>query len=478
MDLIPDLVEIDREIGSRSLHDFIRVSWHVVEPDQPFIDTWHIGLLAEHYEACLRGEIRRLVVNIPPGMSKSRLTCVFFPTYAWLERPGLRWLNASYDLGLTTRDAGAALDLMQSEWFKKRWGDRFLLPKVSPVRIIQNSAGGWRYATSTGGKAVGWHADVQVIDDPNKPQGLTKTLLEDTGKWMKTTMASRWRRPGLDCRIIIMQRLHTDDLAARALEEGAVHIRLPMEFRPTLRCETKWGRDPRTEDKELLCPDRFDEEAVKMLKKEMGGMVASAQLDQDPVPEGGAIFKSGWFKHWVELPARFEQTLFSWDCAFKGTDSSDFVVGQLWGRKGGEYWLIDQVKGRWSFTETLAEFRKFARKWPKVITKIVEDKANGSAVIDTLHKEISGILEVNPEGGKEARANAVSPLFEAGNVWIPTVGPAAAWVDEYETELTKFPMGSNDDQVDATSQALLYLHKKRSYLAEAMKRLAQKPAGG
>ncbi len=463
---------LEAELGSRSLHDFIKMSWGQVEPSQPFIDSWHVGVLAEHYQACANGEIDRLVVNLPPGMSKSRITCVFFPSWAWIKNPGLRWMFASYDIGLTMRDASDSLDLMQSAWYKKRWGDKFMLPKVSPIGNIENGAGGWRFATSVDGKAVGRHADIQGIDDPLKPKDLTKVALEDTKRWLQNTMASRWRKPGLNCRILIMQRVHTDDTAAHMLAEGAVHVCLPMEYVPRVQVESKWGGDPRTVEGELLCPERFDDKAVAMLKKEMGGMVASAQLQQDPVPEGGAVFKLAWFKTWKVLPAKFAQIIMSWDCTFKGTDASDFVVGQVWGRVGGEYWLIDQVKGRWTFSETVAQIRKFIRKHPKAIKKIIEDKANGSAVIDTLHKEISGIIAVNPEGGKEARANAVQPFFEAGNVYIPDA-KVVDWVDDYTTEMCKFPLGKNDDQVDSTSQALLYLHQGRSYLTDAMKRMGQ-----
>ncbi len=461
--------EREAEQGKRKLRKFVELAWPIVEPDQPFVNSWHIDLLCEHYEACLRGEIPRLVVNLPPGMSKSRLTCVFFPTWAWLQNPGLRFMHASFDIELTMRDAGDALGLMQSDWFRNRWGEKFILPKNSPVGNIKNSVDGWRFACSVGGKATGRHANIQLIDDPTKPKGMTKENLEETRRWLQNTMASRWRKPGVNSRILIMQRLHVDDLARTMLDEGAVHVNLPMEFKPQLRCQTKWGKDERTEPGELLCPERFDEAAVATLKREMGGLVASAQLDQDPVPEGGAIFKLDWFKHYKIAPEKFDETIQSWDCTFKGADDSDFVVGQVWGRKGGEYWLLDQVKGRWTFSQTLAEIRKLSRKWPKVTTKLIEDKANGSAVIDTLQKELSGILPINPEGGKEARANAVSPLFEAGNVYIPEP-TAQSWIDDYTTELCKFPLATNDDQVDGTTQALLHLHKRRSYLSEAMKK--------
>lgn len=470
-DEIPDEIELERELGSRSLYDFTRLAWPHVEPDQPFIDSWHISALTEHYEACLRGEIDRLVVNLPPGMSKSRITCVFFPTFSWIGKPGLRFLNASFDSDLTMRDASDSLDLMQSKWFRQRWGNRFVLPSPSPVGNIRNNVGGWRYATSTGGKALGRHADIQIIDDPTKPKGMTRESLDETRKWLQNTMASRWRKPGLNCRLLIMQRLHVADLAATMLEDGAVHLCLPMEFEPKRKCMTQWFEDPRTEKGELLCPARFDKKAVGTMRREMTGQVAAAQLGQDPVPEGGAVFKLDWFRYWKVLPASLTQMVVSVDCSFKGTDDSDFVVMQCWGRRGGEFWLIDQVKGKWTFSQTLAELRKFCRKHPKATKRLIEDKANGTAVIDTLKKEVSGMVPVNPEGGKVARANAVQPFFEANNVFIPDP-KQVPWVDTYTTEMCNFPMGANDDQVDTTTQALLHLHQARSYLKDAMDQVA------
>jgi predicted phage terminase large subunit-like protein len=155
-----------------------------------------------------------------------------------------------------------------------------------------------------------------------------------------------------------------------------------------------------------------------------------------------------------ELPKKFDEVLSSWDCAFKGTDDSDFVVGQVWGRLGADKYLLDQVRGRMNFPTTLVAFRDQAIKWPAARLKLVEDKANGPAVIDTLKHEISGIIAVNPEGGKEARANAVAPQVEAGNIYLPTRA-IAPWIDGFVEEHAVFPNGLNDDQVDGTTQALL-----------------------
>jgi predicted phage terminase large subunit-like protein len=473
--LLQNDVAIDRELGLRGrLVDYVELCWPIVEPGSRFVGGWHIDNICDHLEATYKQEISNLVINVPPGCSKSLLACVFWPTWCWLQDPGLRWIFGSFDNELTLRDAARAHALITSDWHKARWGDRLVVPSETAMSNYETQAKGFRFATSVMGKATGRHGDCHVIDDPTKPKDVTPAGLKIASDWRRSTLASRFRSSRRQT-VLIMQRLHCADLAQEMIDEGAVHLRLPMEFEPKTICETKWGRDERTEEGELLCPARFDAEAVASMKKAMGTMVSSAQLQQRPVPEGGSIFKSEWLQNrWKELPASFSQTILSWDCAFKDTDGSDFVVGQVWGVYQGRYYLLDQAKGKWDFVTTLDRFEAQCRKWPKAMGKLVEDKANGTAVINMLKKKITGLIEIQPEGGKESRASAVSPLFEAGNVVLPDPGmPGFSWVDEYVSELTTFPMAAHDDQVDATTQALNYLHQKTSRLKEAMDRMVK-----
>ncbi len=461
---------IDREIFLRggSLLDFVRSAWHIVEPGSVFLENWHIEVICKELEDVTAGKQPKTIINLPPGGMKSLLTSVFWPAWAWIRQPGLRWIVASFDGRLTLRDANKLLQILQSDWYKARWGDIVILPAKPAAGDFVNSAGGFRFSTSVGGKVTGRHCDIMVIDDPIKPLDVTKATLETCIDWWQGTMATRFRDLATARRVIIMQRLAEGDLVGHLLSEGDWHhLRFPMRFEAAYKC----AEDQREYEGELLWPLHMPEDAVSGLEKVMGGMVVAAQLQQRPVPLGGAVFKSTWFKYWTVLPARLDQIIFSWDAAFKGTDTSDYVVGQVWGRKGGEYYLMDQTRGRLSFSETLDAFRLLSRKYKQATGKLVEDKANGPAIVDSLKKEISGIVEVSPEGGKEARANAVSPLLEAGNVYFPDpTMPGYEWVGMHLVpELCSFPMGKNDDQVDAMTQALLYLHKRRSYLSEAMK---------
>jgi predicted phage terminase large subunit-like protein len=271
-------------------------------------------------------------------------------------------------------------------------------------------------------------------------------------------------------RIIIMQRLVEGDLAGKAIAQGYEHLMLPMEYEPKRKCVTSIGfEDPRTVEGELLNRKRFPRSAIENLKRELGSRGTAAQLQQNPIAAGGNIIKEQWARFYEVLPKRFHNLIQSWDCTFKDADDSDFVVGQVWGQHGANYYLVDQIRGRMNFVETCNAIRMLSSKHPKARTKIIEDKANGPAVISALKREVPGLIPVNPEGGKEARVHAVEPLWEAGNVYLPS-GNLATWVtgpDSFLDEVIGFPAKPHDDQVDAMSQALIYLESKSIGLLKA-----------
>jgi predicted phage terminase large subunit-like protein len=272
-----------------------------------------------------------------------------------------------------------------------------------------------------------------------------------------------------------MQRLHDADLCGVELDRGGYcHLMIPLEYERKRAYSTGIGRfstDPRTEDGEVMWKDRHTLAFVEKLKHDVAPF-ESSQLQQDPVPNAGGIFQRDWFKQfwatpeWLDKlpnavplpPVRELYVLQSWDCTFKGTDGSDFVVGQVWGSKRAQCYLLDEDRARRSYVETKEAIVRMSRAYPRAIRKLVEDKANGTAVIDDLKKDLVGLEPVEPEGGKEVRAHAVSPMFKAGNVILPHPDmPGFEWVRAYIEELCRFPKAPNDDRVDATSQALAHL---------------------
>lgn len=493
MSLVNELAACDVEdVRTGGLRAFVKLAWPRVFHSSPLQWNWHLDLLIDHYEACLRGEIRELVVNVPPGGSKSSITSVMLPAYGWATRPSSSWIFAAYGQHVVRRDAELWRTLLQSPWWARRWGHLFQLPTVPAIDMIKNNVGGWRLGTTPGGPVTGWHANYQVIDDPNKPEEMSKVGLTAVKDWMSRTMGSRWRRPPeVNSLICIMQRLHCDDLSAMLLERGAVHICLPAEFDPSRRTVTPWGSDPRTTQGELLDPVRLPAALIKELRVNLGGINASAQLDQNPVPEGGAVFKRDHLRYWstdgqtvqdgvqgpdgkrykcAERPRQFDQLICTWDMAFKDEETSDYVCGQVWGRVGSGFYLMDQRHGHFDFALSRKSVVELAINWPAATVKLVEDKANGTGIISTLSAVVPGIVPVDPQGGKFARASACSGLFEAGNVFLPDPKMSGyEWVDaKLIPELLSFPRAKHDDQVDAMTQGLLYLQANTSWLKPAM----------
>lgn len=488
---LPPLAAIEREVGLRgSFYDFVKMAWPLVEHGRPFVDNWHIGAVCEHLEAVFRGQIRNLSINIPPGCMKSLTTSVLWDPWCWIQDPGYRFIYGSFDETLVgKRDGTKVLDIVRSKWFRERWGDLVMIKGKEPsIGEFYTTRGGMRFATSVGGKVLGRHANAFVVDDPTKPQTMTALTLEETWRWKQETSASRLLPGGSF--VLIMQRLHDRDMAGRCEEEGGYEIlRLPMRYEKDSHCKTALGfSDPRTREGELLWPAYKDEAEVSKQEKEMGGQgssVVAAQLQQRPAPAKGLIFEREWFKHWTSLPDKFDVVVDSWDCTFKDLETSDYVVGQRWGLKGSAFYLIARVRGHWNLPKTIHEVRAFRsrRDLPPAHAILIEDKANGPAVIAMLEKEVPGLIPVNPEGGKDVRAQAVTPLYEAGNVYHPPRGkevdgiPVYAWVDDHETELLKFPKGKYDDSVDAETQALHWLRTKANKMAAAMDRLANEGSG-
>lgn len=495
------LAELERErILRGSLVEFVKRGWHVVETVE-YIHDRHIDEICKHLVAVSLGKCDRLVINIPPGCSKSSIVSVLWPAWHWAVIDGTsKWMHTSFDLGLSRRDAEKCQNLIQSDWYQDRFGPEathiedwyerlgravpkgcvagvrlgFIAPgektksgkeskRSQAVTIFKNSHKGLRFSTMMRGKATGWHAHFQVCDDPNKPDEIKnggedarKALARTRNLW-QGTFSSRKADPKRFARVVIMQRLHFDDLAATCVAEGYVHLCLPMEYDPDRHCTTPYGGDWRKVKGELLCPNRYDAASVAMTKKDMGPKVAAAQLQQNPLPEGGTTFQGAWLlRRWEVLPhdAVYFQ---SWDCTFKGGADSDWVVGQVWARAGGAFYLVDQVRERMGFVETVQAIRDLHAKWPECGATLIEDKANGSAVIDYLSLEIPGVLGIDPKGGKESRANSVSPFFAAGNVYFPE----GAWfLTDLISEMTRFPLAATDDQVDALSQALTWAHSE------------------
>ena len=471
----PPVDRIDTQ--SCSLREFVEGGWDVLDPGSPFRPNWHIDAICDHLEAAARGEIQQLVISIPPGHAKSMIVSVLWHPWVWTWWPEWRGIFSSYGaqpVAPSTRDSVRARSVIASEWYQETFQPQWELAGDQNVKnYYRNTKTGERLSLTVGA-GTGFRGNAVVVDDPiNIADRFSESVLESVKDWWDKSMSSRFNDQSKRLRVIIAQRTVVGDLTGHVLAQGGYeHLCLPSEFDPKRRAVTSLGiADPRTKEGELLFPSLFPQSVIDQAKKDLGSIDYAAQHQQSPVPMSGGIFQRAWFegdeKHprsmYTTLPPVFDEIIDSWDMSFKDTKSSDYVVGERWGRLGADIYLLRERRGQMNYPTTRKEVRSFSqaptigygdtRKHPPAMLKLVEDKANGPAIIADLKSEVPGMVAVEPEGSKEARAHAVSPMCEAGNVHLPD---PSLWpeVQEWLDEICTFPKGVKDDRVDSFTQVL------------------------
>jgi predicted phage terminase large subunit-like protein len=481
---------LETELATRSFYAFVKQAWHVVEPAAPFVDGIHIRAICEHLQAVTEGRIANLIINVPPGHAKSLLTAVLWPAWVWINHPETRWLFSSYREPLAIRDSVKCRRLIESNWYQGRWEDRYQLSgDQNQKNRFENTATGYRVVVPVGA-GTGERGDHVVFDDPHSVDRVESDVMRKAAiDFWNGSMSTRLNDFATGHKVVIQQRVHEADLTGDLLLKGGYELLcLPAEFESDRRCSTSIGwSDSRQQPGELLWPEKVTRADLEGLKRSLGSYGYAGQYQQRPAPAEGGIFKRRWFRFWrpayldlppvqvrtadgtvlsieaVPIPAHFDTQIQSYDMAFKDGATSDYVVGQVWGALRADRYLLDQFRARLDMPETAEAVKNLSMKWPRAVTKLVEDKANGPAVIQSLQHALSGLTAVNPEGGKIARAHAASPQVESGNVYLPH--PALEpWVNDLIEELAAFPNGRHDDQVDAMTQALNRLRNSNSVL--------------
>lgn len=405
----------------------------------------------------------RLIITAPPRSGKSQLVSRDFPAWFLGNYPECHIIASSYssDLaGAMNTDVQRIIDgprfrelfpfvFLASKEAAAKTGDTGAYKKTTDKFEIVHYRGSYRSA-GVGGGITGMGADILIIDDPHKDkaEAYSATMRSRVHDWYASTAYTRLA-PGGGV-IVMCTRWHTDDLVGHLLEKAAhggdqYHV---INYPAIAEHDEKHRKEG-----EALHPERYNLLALTAIKAQIGSELWAAMYQQHPVPEGGGTFKKAWIQYYKELPPFFDKKVLSWDMTFKDSKTSDYVVGSCWGRYQGSFYLIDQVRGRWDFVETLQRFCDFARKHNSVVRKLVEEKANGAAIISTLKKQVTGLIPINPTESKEARASAIATLWEAHNVYIPSP-EICPWVQDFTAELLSFPAGVHDDQVDSMTQAL------------------------
>ena len=403
--------EIEKEMAERHFRQFARQAWPVVEPATAFTANWHFDAVADHLEAVSRGQIRRLLICIPPRHGKSTQVSILWLPWHWLRNPARRFLFTSYSAELAERHSVACRRVIESQWYQQRWADRFqLTADQNEKNRYENNKSGCRLAIGVGGAATGEGGDIIVVDDPhNVRYAESDTIRQTTAEWWSRVMSTRNNDPRSGARVIVMQRVHENDLAGHMLRQGGYEtLILPTEYEGSTYVAGIGWHDPRTEKGELLWKERFGAAEVEEQKRDLGSYAAAAQLQQRPAPAEGGILKRAWWKLLREMPRKFDEMIQSWDCSFKETSSSDYVVGQVWGRIGADKYLVDQVRRRMDCPTTIQEIVRLSEKYPNAKTKLIEDKANGPAVVAMLKHQLTGLIPVIRKA-----ANRLGPMPSA-----------------------------------------------------------------
>lgn len=496
----PDLIEA--HLAKASLRDYIPLAWPLIEPGVPLQMNWHIEVICEYLEAVTRGEIRRLIVNVPPRSMKSRLISVMWPTWVWLQNPESRWMFASYAADLAIDLSVDCRLILESTGGRETGGT--LLERVGYVGLlallgadwglakdmnlksrIQNTERGSRLATSVTAKATGFGGDYIIADDPhNALEAQSEVAREKVLNWWSGTMASRGNDPKTTKRVLVMQRLHEADLTGDLIERGGyVHLCLPMEYEPqhphvtpkrvVLPNGTELPGDRRETVGEPLWPERYGPEEIADLKRDLGSYGYSGQYQQRPTPAEGGIFKRAWWRFYdpklidenIAEALKLTRLYTTWDTALKEKTSSDYTVGIAWGESGADKYVLRVVRGRWSLTEVIHQAHAMNTWLAEHVMEnslpqhYFENAAMGPDLMAALRHKLAGVTSLTADIDKGARAHAVTPALEAGNVYVP--GHAAGDGSGYDSartpamimdlieECSGFPNGANDDQVDA-----------------------------
>jgi len=466
---------IDKELAERSLKEFIKQAWKaVLEPATTFIDGWHIDAICEHLEAVYHGEIKRLLINIPPRCMKSIATSVAFPAWCWVQSTGTdfqgastRFLAASYGADLSTRDSVKCRKVIQSPWYQRNWRDRFrFVGDQNQKTRYENDRTGYRISTSVDGLATGEGGDIIIVDDPhNVKESFSAAKREAVITWWDHTMSTRLNDPKSGAIIIIMQRVHEQDLSGHVLAEGDYdHLCLPMEFEKQNRCNTILEfSDPRQQEGELLWSDRFEELAVKRLKKSLGTYGSAGQLQQRPAPMEGGIINIDWFKCFAypPHPKETKRVFQAWDTASKPNEvtNAPWVCITFAETKDGRIYILDVFRKWMNYPKGKRAVKNQAHKFnPTEI--VIEDKSTGQSLIQELPEEKDfsfSIIAFEPDADKVTRLSVESPAIESGRVYLPE---EAEWLIDFEGELASFPNSATKDQADALSMGLRHIRDK------------------
>jgi predicted phage terminase large subunit-like protein len=516
IDIDAQLRDLDRADCEESLAEFIRQAWHVIEPGQPYVHGWHIDFICEHLEAITNGEeidgqpYNRLLINIPPGTMKSLIANVFWPAWEWGPRnmPWLRYVCAAHKVeNLSARDSRRMRQLITSEWYQSLWGDRVSLAKDQNEKLnFQNESGGFRIATAIT-SLTGIRGDRVIIDDPHSvDSAASEAMREAEVTTFLEAIPTRLNNPISSAIVVIMQRLHEEDVSGVALDKslGYDHIMLPMRFDPSRAMQTKLGyEDPREENGELLFPERFPLSVVERDEKAMGPYATAGQFQQEPMPRGGGVIKREYWQLWEreEFPP-IDYVVAALDTAYTTKTENDMSALTIWGIYSGGDQIAQANRTFGRDGETISMIKRgYTDEHPRLLMMhawqerlelhelvvkveqsmrkfhvdklLIENKAAGISVAQEIRRmfghEDFAVQLVDPKGvDKLARLYSVQHLFAEGLIYAPD----RSWADMVINQTAMFPKGKHDDLVDTVSMAVRHI-REIGLLVRSPERMAE-----
>jgi predicted phage terminase large subunit-like protein len=430
----------------------------------------------------LAGEIRDLILNLPPRNTKSSIASIAFPAFAWATKPAMKFLFASFKESLALEHSQACRDILGSSWYADRWPAVKIRADKDAKQMFQNTETGYRASVSVGANATGLGGDIILVDDPH---ALSDTFSdadrEAVIRWWTGTMSSRLNDRETGARVIIGQRVHEADLTGFLLKQGGwTHVRIPAEYTPEKSYSSPIGaNDPRKEAGELLWPKRFSRATQQSIKQENGAFAYSSQQMQDPSPGEAGAFHRKHFRYFSiedagtsfqvsgkRIPVGSVVLFQTFDTATKTSDLNDYTVGETFGiTPENDLLVLDVVRLRIPVPNLYHFTQEMRQKYPAILYQFVEDKSSGMGLIQEgarspfpflnlaerlKEKGIANILS----GDKMQRAVTAAILYESGKVYHLAGAP---WLADFESELLHFPVGAHDDMVDALAYGAICL---------------------
>jgi predicted phage terminase large subunit-like protein len=440
------------------LYSFIREVFPIVSPGALFAPNWHIEAIAFALTRVLAGEIKRLIITVPPRSLKSICASVAFPAFILGRDPQRKIICVSYSEALARKHANDCRAVMRSNLYNRLFPNSRISPVKDTELEFACTSGGSRLATSVGGTLTGRGGNFVIIDDPMKPQdAYSEAAREHTKQWYANTLLSRLDDKTKDVIVVVMQRLHVDDLVGHLLEQGGwTHLNFPAIAESEYRVPLSPVRWYLRRSGEVLHPEREPRGILDEFKRSMGSLDFGAQFQQEPVAQGGNLIKWDWFQFYDEAPAwkPGDRIIASWDTALSERDLASYSVCVVLQIRGETIFVLDVVRERLEYPHLQRKVIELHGRWCTVgnnYSLLIENKGSGMSLIQDLrHKNIHAIAVV-PEGDKIMRMNAQTARIEARSVSLPR---RAGWLDEFRREMLVFPAGRYSDQVDALSQAL------------------------